>query len=231
VARVGDKLAQKVYPATIGILSMKNTAVLIIFLLMPIGLAAQGISFGYSRVSSSSTQFRNPVGLHIGYTQPVSPILKINADVKANYSFWNYDHVVFNTATSAGYYVYEVNPDNLWFSLSGSVNLRIISRGCFTWSMGPQISLNYFLINENIHEIPTVYRAERTYPDQYNYLNRLGIGVNFECEFKQIFGNNISIVFSLTPQVVNGRPRGDGILANITQIGLRYNYKNRKDNQ
>lgn len=208
---------------------MKHIAFLFIFLLATMGLTSQVVTFGFSRTSSSSTQFRKPVGLYIGYTQPVSRILKIKLEGRAHYSFWNYDHIIFNTATSVGYYVYEVSPDNLWLSLSGSVNLKIISWGCLTLSMGPQISLNYFLIDERIHEIPTIYRPERTYQNEYNYLNRLGIGVNFESEINGLFGENISLVTSLTPQVVNGRPLGDGILANITQIGLRYSFKKKED--
>ena len=208
---------------------MKKTVILIIFLFLYIGLTSQEISFGYAHTNSSSTQFRKPIGLNIGYTQPVSRILKINIDVLANYSFWHYDLIEFNTVTSSGYLVYEVKPDNFWFSLSGSVNLKIISRGCLTLSMGPQISLNYFLFNELIHEIPTVYSKERTYRDQYNYLNRLGIGVNFESEVKGFSGKNISIITSLTPQFLNGRPEVGGILANITRIGLRYHF-NKKEN-
>jgi hypothetical protein len=207
---------------------MKNTLTLILFLLLPPGLTAQEISFGYSHTSTSSTQFRKPVGFNIGYTQHINQLLKININVLASYSFWHYDQIEFNTVTSGSYLVYEVKPGNLWFSVSGSVNLKIMSRGCFTLSVGPQISLNYFLFNELIHEIPTSYSKERTYRDQYNYLNRLGIGVNFESEIKGFLNKNISIVTSLTPQIVNGRPRGDGILASISQIGLRYSLNNKE---
>jgi len=214
---------------------MKTTTILIIFLLAGFGLQAQEISFGYAHTSAISTQFKKPVGLYVGYSKSINQKIKINVDVLSNYSYQYYDLIFHNDADPGKYFAYKVNPDNLWLSLSSSLTFRSFSRGCLTFFMGPQVSLNYFFCNEKIHSIPTVYNSESTHQDKKHFLNKLGVGWNFEFELKGIFGKKISIISSFTPQIITydfyvmGGHTDWFILANISRIGLRYSFNNQPD--
>jgi hypothetical protein len=211
--------------------TMKTNIILIVFLLTGMVLNAQEFSFGVSHTSARSTQFSKPVGIYVDYSYAINQKMKWNIGVLANFSYQAYDRITFNNNTGNSYLVDKVQPQSSWFSLSSSLNFDIFSRGCLIVWVGPQISINYFICNEVVQQIPTGVQEDRTYRDKHNYLNRIGAGGICEFELKGLFRKKISIILSFSPQIiVFGKPLDKTsnidrtILANISRLGLRYNF-------
>jgi len=208
---------------------MKRFAIIII-LLAGIGLQAQELSFGYSHTFAFSTQFKHPVGLYVGYTKSVSQKVKINADLLSNYSFQWYHNIVKLDAEPGTYLAYNIKPNNLWLSLSASATFRTFSKNGFNIYIGPQVSLNYFFCDEKLKNLTGIHETT-TIQEKENFLNKVGIGCNFEFELKELLGKRLSVVASFTPQIITydfyemGGNTDWFILANVSRVGLRYNIK------
>ena len=97
---------------------MKLFTLLILVLLTGSHLQAQKLSFGISHSSAYSVQFKNPVGLHIGYTKPLGQRTEFNVGCMANYSYRPYDMMFQSDADPMEYFAASVKPSNFWLSLS-----------------------------------------------------------------------------------------------------------------
>jgi len=198
-------------------------------LLAGMGSIAQEFNFGIAGTSAASVQYHRPPGFYAGYVFLLDQDKRLVVDFAASYSFRTYNVISVGQVLGSSFDVRQVKPQNWWFSLSSSYNFRVFSGGSLVLRMGPRLSLNYFICNEKVREIPTASQPDRTYQDKNNYLNRPGLGGNFEVEIKGLFRKTISIIASVSPQIIvygkfitqDSTVEGS-ILAITSRLGLRY---------
>ncbi len=212
----------------LNLLPMKHLTILFFLVLAGTASQSQEYYFGLSTTAASSTQYRQPAGLYGGYCYSINQDLKWHIDVLANFSYRSYDRITFDNNTGQGYFVNKIQPQSWWLALSSHLNWEVFARGCLVVSVGPMLSINYFISNELIQDIPTNTQTDRTYRRQHNNLNRPGFGGNLEFELEGLFRKRVSIITSISPQViffgkamVSGGDEG-AIVANISRLGLRY---------
>jgi len=179
---------------------MKSIAISILAIFIIVNIASsQEVKVMASYSTSTYFKFKSNFGYGIGINKIIKEKNKFGFTFTHQFYQKHYSYTYYSDAYGITY-ERDANAKNQKLSFLFSYVFNIAKTEKSKTFLGPSISLNYFKINEDLHEV-----IKDSTSTDYNYIqwdmSKIGIGLVFEYEHF-IFSDQMSIVFSMQPELV-----------------------------
>ncbi len=153
--------------------------------------------------SSSSKKFKNSFGYGLRYNQYIKSKNRLSVSLSQYFYNTHYDDIYSSTIDGISKFIKEVKPNNQRIALKINYSFRLIDNPKSNFYLGPEISLNYFMICEQYDRIANGDISGGHFSSDYSVNNRPGIGFLIEFELKEIISKRISISLSIHPEITS----------------------------
>lgn len=153
--------------------------------------------------SGSSSKFQTNPGYGIGYNHFIKS--KNRLGISMTHLFCNSPYADIQSSSEDGtsMYIDQVNPKNQRIAIKLNYGFRLMDKPNARLYFGPEIGLNYFMVNEQYDRIANGYISGGHFTSNYSVNNRFGIGFLLEFELKEIIHKNISTYLSVNPEMTS----------------------------
>jgi hypothetical protein len=146
-----------------------------------------------------------------------------------------YDEIHASTADGVSLIIKEITPNNSRTYLKLNYSYSLINTEKSGLNIGPEVSLNFFTIDEDFKQIPNGMFPGGVSNYSYSMSNRLGFGLFMEYELKEIISKRLSTFISLNSELTLFEKSGldGGTKPSLIQwtnynLGVRYSLKQSK---
>lgn len=153
--------------------------------------------------SSSFKKYNTNIGYGFGYNQFIKSKNRIGISFTHQFSNIPYDDIYGSTEDGISTFIKEVEPDNQRIAIKINYAFRLIDNLKSRLYFGPEIGLNYFIVNEKFNRIANEYISGGSFTTTYQEINRIGIGFLFEIELKEIVHRRVSLHLSANPEITS----------------------------
>jgi len=214
---------------------MKTTLLTFLALITGITCLAQEIEFAGSLNTSSEQRFQSAFGYGLQYQQGINSKYKVGIGVHFNFNKSEFDNIPYFIGSSMGIIDEQIKSNSNRFSIRLNIQRLLRDNENVSLSLGPEISYNYLWGKDQVHE-----RMDQL-PNYFNYSQNIGltkdfgIGLVSKIEIKKIVLPELSLCFTIRPEILIGKnykvfggipPVFSGALGFTEfQIGLNYRFK------
>lgn len=172
------------------------------FLTFITNIRCQEIELKAIYTSSTTKEFKNNIGYGLGYNHFIN---RNRIGISFSQVFYNtpYDDIYSSTEDGVSIYIKQVEPDNQRIALKINYVFRLIDNPKSRLYFGPEIGLNYFIIREQYDRIANGNISGGHFASNYKKNNKLGVGLLFEFELKEIIHKRISTYLSVNPEITS----------------------------
>jgi hypothetical protein len=208
---------------------MKRKILIITFTICSISLFSQQIELSGMYFGSSTNMFKNTFGYGISYNQLFTKS-KLGIEISQCVNKTKYDDF-YRSLSTADIIAEDIRPNNHRIFFKLKYGLNIVHSQFSNIYIGPNVSLNYFDINEEYYVYNPI--IDTKYQRNFSQKSKIGTGFFIDFEFNEIIQKNISIFMSTnmertnfkTPFVIDDSHYPWGITWLGIQLGIRYNLK------
>lgn len=178
--------------------------ILIVSIISPISsIYGQEVELNGIYASSSSKKYNANIGYGVGYYQHIKFKNRLGISLIHYFSNVPYDDIYRSTEDGISTYIKEVEPENQRIAVKMNFAFRLIDNAKSRLYFGPEIGLNYFIIEEQYERFANEYISDGSFATSYHEINRLGIGFLFEFELSEIIHKRISLHLSANPEITS----------------------------
>ena len=213
---------------------MKKIIILIAILCSVIQLSGQEISFFTTYSGSDYNKFQSNYGYGFGYNHYIKSNNKLGFTFHHSFCNSNYSEIYGSLIDGISTYIKKVEPVNQRVSFKVNYAFKIVNYLKSSLYIGPEIGINYYFINEQIHRLENENLSVDDYQSQYSKNNKIGMGFLIEFELKEVISKQISISLSTHPGITSLEKCGlDGSYGPCLigwmnfNFGIKYNLKNK----
>ncbi len=210
---------------------MKTPLIIIAILIFITQLPAQEIGFYTTYSGSSYNKYQSNIGLGIEYNHFIKSKSRIGVAVQYSYCTLNYSDIFGSSSDGISTYIKQVEPNNQRFALRLNYAFKVVNHPKSSLFIGPEIGLNYFFINEQVHRLEDENLTEADYQSKYSENNKFGFGFLIEFELKEVISKQISLYTSVHPEIISFERAGMCGSNNPTiigwlnfNLGIKYNF-------
>ncbi len=213
---------------------MKRLAIIFVLMTTTVGLSAQQIQFFGNYTGSNYNKFQENFGYGMGCQFDIKSKSKIGIDFQYSLCRLSYDEIHPSLIDGISTYIKKVDPQNERFVFKLNYLLKLVNKSKASLCIGPEIGLNYFILNEAIQRYENERIEAGNYENKYSRKNKFGYGLMIEFEIKEIIQERISIFSSVHPEITSFEKadiEGSSLSPDIRwvnmHLGIRYQLKNR----
>ncbi len=147
---------------------------------------------------SSSEKFSSCLGYKLGYISYIKSKNRLGFSLSHCFNKTKYEY------NEPPYYTSNVDPENQRIAFKIHYAFRLMDNPRTKIYFGPEIGLNYFVLNEQHHRIEIDGQGdaiERHFSSNYSTIN-LGIGLLLEFELNKVVNERISTYFSVHHETI-----------------------------
>ena len=182
---------------------MKRIIIIIAIVSSIAQLSGQETQFYTTYSGSSYNKYQNNIGYGIGYNHFIKSKNKLGLIIQHSFCNSNYSDIYGSTIDGISTFIKKVDPKNQRLVIKTNFAFKTISNPKSSLYIGPEIGINYFSINEQVHRLENENITAADYQSEYSENNRFGLGFLIEFELKEITSKNISIFSSIHPEITS----------------------------
>lgn len=207
---------------------MRTLFIAIISLYLSISLYGQEIQIQGIYGSSSFDSYNTNAGYAVAFNKIIKSKNRIGLSLSHSYSKSAFDKIEISS-TDGLLYKKIIKPNNQRIAFKAHYAFKLINNPKSGLFLGPILGLNYFVIDEQIHEIGNENTADKSYIYSYTYKNKIGIGIVLDFELHEFIHPNLSLFSSITPEItflyrhaIKGIDDPSMIRSMQSNVGFRY---------
>lgn len=181
---------------------MKTVLTLLVVSFVFLGLHGQEVDINGLYSSSSTKEFKNSIGIGLGYNYFVN---HNRIGIALSYLNYNtaYDDIYTSTTDGTSIIVKEINPNNNRMSINLNYAYRIIDNSNSIIWLGCTAGLNYFNMQGDYYQYDDNLQNKNYLTYDYKESNRIGIGLLIEYEITNIFSDRFSSSIKINPELTS----------------------------
>lgn len=207
----------------------------IAFLILFIGVSCFGQEFEIngSLNTSSEKRFQGAYGIGLQYQHDIGNKFKAGIGIHYNSKNAEFDEIQYVDADPDLLIADRINSSANRFSLRANIQRLLIDNEHVSFTLGPEISYNYFRGNDEVDERVGQNSERYLYTQKTGLSKQLGFGLISAIEVKQVIKPQLSFCFTIRPEFTTdglfpkgGNPVFSGVLGFAEfQLGLKYRIK------
>ncbi len=214
---------------------MKRLYFALAFFFAVLSCAGQELEFCTSLNTSSEPRLQNAAGFGLRCQHSIGK--KILAGLGIHYNFRNsgFDEVRYIDGDPDLLVVDRIKSDSYRLSLRLNLQAIMINNNNASLTFGPEISYNYLWGKDNVDEITGQMSNQYNYSQNNGPSRDFGFGLISEFEIKNIIARQLSLCFTIRPELLIGKDLflkggepifSGGLGFTEIQVGLKYRFKN-----
>ena len=187
---------------------MKKLILTLFILGFFVHLSGQEIELFGHYSGSNYNKYQNNLGYGLGYYHITKSTNKIGFIFQ--HSFYNkeYSEIYHSTEDGISTYINKIDAKNQRIAFKMNYAFNVIKHPKSNLFIGPEISVNYFFINEQVTRYENELISAANYQSEYSENNKFSFGFLIEFELKEIISKKISITSSVHPEIISYEKTG-----------------------
>jgi len=212
---------------------MKKTFLIFLIIFSGLSCFGQEIEFCGSLNTSSEQRFQSSEGIGLQYQHDIGNKFKLGVGVHYNFNNSRFDYIPYIDADPNLIVTEKINSDSYRFAIRVNIQRLLKNNENVSISLGPEISYNYLWGHDQINERSG--QSSNSFTQSNTLTKDLGIGLISKIEVKKILIPQLSMCFTVRPELMIGKvyqliggspPVFSGVLGFTEfQIGLKYRFK------
>lgn len=187
---------------------MKKLILALFILSSFVRLSGQELEFFGHYSGSSYNKFQNNIGYGLAYNHITKSENRIGFIFQHSFFNRNYSDIHRSNEDGISTYILDIDAKNRRIALKMNYAFKIVNKPRSSLFIGPEISLNYFFVNEQVTRYENEGISAANYQSEYTEKNRFGFGFLLEFELKEIISERISISSSVHPEIISYQNAG-----------------------
>ncbi len=181
---------------------MKKLIIALFILSFVFDLSGQEIEFFGHYSGSNYNKYQNNIGYGLGYYHLTKSSNKLGFIFQ--HSFYNkgYSEIYPSSEDGISTYIKDIDPKNQRIVFKMNYAFNVVKHPKSNLFIGPEIGLNYFLIDEQVTRYENELISAANYHSEYSENNKFSFGFLIEFELKEIMTERMSISSSIHPEFI-----------------------------
>jgi hypothetical protein len=214
---------------------MKKIILALISLFIGISCFGQGIEFYGSLNTSGEQRFQPGYGIGLQFQQNLSRRFIAGLGVSYHFSHTTFDQRPYMDADPNLIVYQHITSNSNRFAVRFNIQGLLIDHKNFSWTLGPALSYNILWGKDQIKQTSNQSSTPTEYSQKNGKVKDFGVGLISGAEFKNLIARQVSLCFSIRPELLLGNTAKlvgasalpfSGILGFTDfQIGIKYRFK------